>query len=382
MTKSTFKTKGWVTHVVTLLAGVLAAFAAVYFSQIIRTSTDLEVGIVSVEKFSPSPAPIYLTSNELLNLDNSTTEIHLELSGLYRTVSLDFLESLKNHDPSNPLETFSSQTAMQQFEKEQPVSVDLLESVLTAIEENPSPGITGGALTDYADRIENLPIETAVGFSNSLDEMLENDMTFHAAYKTSHEGERAALAVMVSGKAPEDLSELFEIKQELLDTAKQLDTFSMSSQSELMSTKNKVIRLIHDAQEEIDGGSRLEFRVVLSNNGQVPLAISRFGVLEIDGNFLVPIQRNAVAENVLVLPESAVEVVFSTLSKSADLGVWSEMIQHGVRRSNIVCRLLVQPDLSVVRSDEIEFFNVLDAQKYAVENLLNEGERLAVDIKS
>lgn len=370
----------WLTHVVTLAAGVLAAFAAVYFGQVIRSAADLSLGIVSVEKFSPEPRAIDLSPGELLDLDNATSETILELSDLHRGTGVEFLKTLEEFDDSNPAATLSNQAMLREFEKNQPVSIELLDTVLEAIENSPSSTLTRQAQSVYEESVRNLSTETARAFWDSLQDLLEDELALGTAINAFHKDELDELQQMALGLQPEVISQLPRIKEAFLSTAEGMDLASGMIQDELVETRKKVTLLVEESKKNADGESRLDIRVVLSNNGQIPLVISRFAVLVLGGEFLVPLERSDISENALVLPESAMEIVYSTPSKSASESVWNEMIQHGVRRSGIVCRVLVQPTGDVVHSEENEFFNVLDEQQNVVNQLVETGERLSLDL--
>ena len=382
MNTTTSKGRLWATHTITLIAGVIAAIAGVYLNQHLRTSKQVDVSIISIERTSPKPESVYINPRDLLILDVATEEdVPKELESVHMKHALEFVRSLEDVDPTDPLSKMPVMQALRGYKYPIPMEVGPLRSALDVIERNPSSLLTTGDASDLAETIENLPIDTPANFSQELNQFLNDSAAFRANYNLEFSSEASTLERMISDPKPSDAAALLEIRDKLLESATAFDEIAQNARHTTTTTVNRVRRLVEQAEADADGTIRMEVRVTISNSGQTPLVISRFGILEIDENFLIPIQTVDISNNMSVFPGVAKEVLFSTPNKAKGADFWSTLMQHRNRGSTtVVCRFLDLSDGSAIRSDVTEFLDVSRERESVIKKLLGPGESLPLDL--
>ena len=173
---------------------------------------------------------------------------------------------------------------------------------------------------------------------------------------------------------------LKRIRTELVDTARVADSATIQSSADIQSTHDRVKNLVEKSKADAESLIHLEITVLLSNMGQVPVSISRFGILEIDESFLLPIERIDESTNILVTPEHSKEVVFATPTKEESDVFWATLMQHRNQGSSVRCRLLVQSDGELIESTVARFADVSEERKHVSEKLLRRNEQLPLDV--
>ena len=382
MNTTTSKGRLWATHTITLIAGVIAAIAGVYLNQHLRTSKQVDVGIISIKRSSPKYESVYISPTDLLILNAATEEdMPKELESAYMKYALEFVRSLEDVDPTAPFSRMPMIQALREHKYPIPMEVGPLGSALALIEKSPSILLTTGDASDLAETIRDLPIDTAANFSQGLSQIRNDSPAFSANYNVEFSNEASTLERMISDTGPSDAAALLEIKNKLLESATVFDEIAKKSRHTLTTTVNGVRRLVEQAEVDADGTIRMEVRVTIFNSGQTPLLISRFGILEVDKNFLIPIQTVDIPNNISVFPGTAKEVVFSTPNKAKGADFWSTLMQHRNRGSTtVVCRFLDLSDGNAIRSGVVEFLDVSRERESVVKKLLGPGESIPLDL--
>ena len=387
--------RSFVTHTVTLLAGVVTALATVYFTQLARTSQQVDVGIVSAVESLPQPEPVMVTPQELLMLDISTTDEFPSLESLHMPASLNFLDVVQGGVDLDDFFTVPRVVnEMQRSEARQPVPVSLLEPVLEAIDNSPSPTFTTSVASDHAERVANLPVDSPQEFKTALDQLLEDNMLLRVSVQVLHGDEMAELDALIGTTdvgAPSDdsntqnatMEKLNAIKASILDTASQADTVEGLSQHQLVTNRDRIARLVRDSVSAAASMNRLEIRTVVSNSGQTPVTVNRYGVLDVGSqDLLLPLEMLDTSGNLLILPGDAAEVVFATPEAGNDSTFWSDLMQHRNNGSNAVCRILLQPEGTPILSEAVTLSGISQERRNVFNQLLGTDESFPLDVES
>lgn len=351
----------WVTLFTTLLAGVLGAYAAVYFQQRARLRRHVDLDIVYVGELAPQPEPIVITADEAGTLAAATSTKFNDLTALHMEATKAFLEAAKAGSDPSDLSTLPLRMELDLKSNERhTVSVDFVQRILKAIKTDPPTD--RGRPTDYATRMRNLPLNAPREFRRALEELLQGPdaEVFRAAIETKATREfheiRELEGDLERGRLPADRvrPKLEHLRATLAAMASEIDRAFHTSRASKDRQVAVVQERVDNSMSHANNEKRLAIKMVISNGGQAPITISRFGVIQIigdgDRDCMLPLEVVGSDGNVLVMAGNVAEVAFATFERGAIVESWGDLVRHRNRGTKASCRVRLIPDGTTVRS--------------------------------